>query len=146
MKHSLLFLFFSLSITVGACAQATEPTPAAYEAVPQYEVKVDQQASYPGGATGVMHYIGRHIRYPVEAMKQSVQGKVFVKFTVGADGQIVKTDVIKTDHDLLSAAAINAVTGMPGWKPASLNEQPIEVSYVFPVVFKWEGMKKEKGR
>jgi protein TonB len=107
-------LFFSLSIAVGAWGQSTEPTLAAYEEVTQYEVKVDKQASFPGGAKGLMHYIGRHILYPIEAMKKSVQGKVFVKFTVGTDGQIMKTEVIKTDHELLCPAAINTVIGMQG--------------------------------
>jgi len=58
--------------------------------------KVDKTPEYPGGIDELMSYIGRNLKYPVEAQKNKIQGKVFVRFIVNASGKVVNAVVIKS--------------------------------------------------
>jgi TonB family protein len=136
MKHAMLVYFFSLSFAIEAMAQSIEKSD--YMEVVQYAVKVDKQACYRGGQDGVMHYIGKNLRYPEEAMRKGIVGKVLVKFLVGTKGKVKAVEVLRSDNQLLSDEAIRLFKGMAKWTPAYLNDQPVEVPYVLPVTFKLE--------
>ena len=43
---------------------------------------------FPGGEMALGSFIGRTIKYPADAIKDSIQGKVFVTFVVKADGTV----------------------------------------------------------
>jgi TonB family protein len=134
MKRAWLafFLFlFPLTLTLG---QTTLEAP--YQEVVQQQVKVDKHASYPGGLQGLNLYVMRNIKYPREAMQQKITGKVFVKFTVGTDGEVSKVDILKSDHPLFAEEAQRLFKGMSKWMPAYLADNPVEVSYAYPLTFK----------
>ena len=128
----LLVFLFSFPLT--ATGQTTAEVP--YQEVAQQQVPVDKQASYPGGPQGLTRYVLQNLKYPPEAMRKKVTGKVFVKFTIGTDGRVSKIDILKSDHPLLSEEAQRLIQGMGTWLPAYVAEKPVEVSYVYPITFK----------
>ena len=128
----ILVFIFSFQLTV--TGQTTAEVP--YQEVIQQQVQVDKQASYPGGMQGLNMYVMRNIKYPPEAYQQKITGKVFVKFTIGTDGQVSKIDILKSDHPLFSEEAQRLFKGMDKWLPAYVAEKPVEVSYVYPLTFK----------
>ncbi len=134
MKCACLCFFLFLSGLTPAPGQTTPEAP--YQEVVQQEVKVDKQASYPGGLQGLNMYVMRNLKYPAEARQQKIQGKVFVKFTVGPDGEVSNIDILKSDHPLFSEEAQRLFKGMGKWMPAYAAEKPVAVSYVFPLTFK----------
>ena len=42
----------------------------------------EQQPEFPGGPAEMMRFIGRHLRYPEEQLKEGIQGRVVVQFYV----------------------------------------------------------------
>ena len=48
----------------------------------------EQQPDYPGGLNQFMTDLNAAIKYPAEAKAEKFQGRLFIGFTVGADGRI----------------------------------------------------------
>jgi TonB family protein len=134
MKCTCLLFFLFLFQLTAAVGQSTEAPP--YQEVAQQGVKVDKHASYPGGLQGLGMYVMRNLKYPAEARQQKIQGKVFVKFTVGTDGEVSEINVLRSDHPLLAGEAQRLMKGMGKWLPAYAEEKPVAVSYVYPLTFK----------
>ena len=43
---------------------------------------VEQMPEYPGGMPAMMEFIGRNIKYPVDAQKAKILGRVVIQFIV----------------------------------------------------------------
>jgi TonB family protein len=91
--------------------------------------------SFEGGMTELSKYIKKNQKYPKEAQRADVQGKISVKFIVKADGSITEPQVIN-NIPLLNDEAIRLVSNMPKWSPAILRGQAISTTFVLPITFK----------
>ena len=54
---------------------------------------VEDMPEFPEG--DVKHYLAEHVRYPEEAKKQGVEGKVFVRFIIKPDGSLTDVKVLR---------------------------------------------------
>lgn len=104
---------------------------------------VDQNPEYPGGMSAMYRYLGQNIIYPGKAQKANIQGKVFVKFVIKADGTIDQIKIAKGVNPDLDNEAMRVVRNMPNWHPAMQNGKPVAVYYNLPINFRLEGKKKE---
>ncbi len=132
-KIVFLFLFASLLSNILAIAQDTERQDVVQDILKQKKIKMPQ---FPGGEIGLINYLSKHVRYPKEAVRDSISGKVIHRFTVGKDGEIVDVEVIKPLFPACDDEAVRVVNAMPKWKPGSLDGQNISVVYTLPLVFK----------
>lgn len=76
------------------------------------------------------------IKYPEQAIKDKVQGRVLVQFTIGTDGAVRDVKLQKEVRDDLDAEVLRVVESSPKWKPGSQDGKAVPVTYSFPVVFK----------
>ena len=87
----------------------------------------------------MVKHIQKHFRYPGEAVRNSIEGEVWVRFIIDKDG-IVKN--IKTlgpnNGELLNEEAKRVVSKLPDFKPAKKNNEPVSVKYGFPINFSLE--------
>lgn len=97
---------------------------------------VEEMPIFPGGETGMQTWISDRVKYPSEAIKDSITGLVYVNFVVTSTGEIKNVTIKKRVHPLLDAEAIRVISNMPDWKPGSQNGKPVDVDYVVPVEFK----------
>ena len=97
---------------------------------------VDREPEFPGGTMGLLEFMRTTIKYPAEARKDTIQGRVLVSFIVNKDGSIVKPEVVKSAHPLLDEEALRMVNEMPAWKPGEQNGVPVRVQYTIPVNFR----------
>src|SRR5687768_8522266 len=115
MKYSLL-LFLTI-LTTNIFAQGTKDT-AKTEGI----ILVAENApSFPGGQAELNKFISSKLKYPKDARKSGIQGKVVISFVVERDGS-VKPETIKVEqsvHPSLDNEAIRVVKLMPKWTPAS---------------------------
>ena len=83
----------------------------------------------------IQRHIVRNFKYPKEAKKNKIQGRVFVQFIVGAGGYI---DIIKTrgPDDLLEKEAERIISLLPKFKPGVLNGKPVRVPFSMPIIFR----------
>ena len=97
---------------------------------------VEVMPQYPGGQIAMMKYIMENIKYPEQAMKEGIQGRVTVRFIVEKDGSISDVRPVLSVHPLLNKEAVRVVESMPKWSPGKQNGKPVRVRFNVPVMFK----------
>lgn len=103
---------------------------------PVYEV-VETMPEYPdGGMSGMMQFLSKNIRYPVNAQKNGTQGRVTVHFVVNADGSLSNIGIIRGVDPELDGEAVRVISAMPKWKPGTQGGKPVRVKYTVPVMFR----------
>jgi TonB family protein len=106
---------------------------------------VEQNPEFPGGIRELGNYLGRSIRYPSAAQRANVQGKVFVVFVVGKDGDIRDPKILKGIGFGCDEEALRVTLNMPKWNPGKQNGKAVAVQYNLPIAFVLEksNVKKE---
>ena len=96
---------------------------------------VEQNPMFPGGAAALYRFLGRSIRYPAEAARQQVQGKVFVSFVVNTDGSVDRINILKGIGAGCDEEAVRVVSIMPKWQPGRQKGRAVAVKYNLPIQF-----------
>ena len=111
---------------------------------PVFEV-VEQMPVFPdGGMAGLMQFLGKNIRYPVNAQKNGTQGRVTVQFIVNTDGSISNVGVLRGVDPDLDGEAVRVISTMPNWQPGMQKGKAVRVKYTVPVMFRLNDEKKEE--
>jgi protein TonB len=109
--------------------------PEAVEDTKVFEV-VEQMPQYPGGDAALMQYLSSHIKYPVIAEENGIQGRVVCTFVVEKDGSITDVRVVKSVDPSLDKEAVRVIKSMPKWIPGKQNGSAVRVKYTVPVTFR----------
>ncbi len=104
----------------------------------------DIDASFPGGTAEMMKYLQSSIVYPLEAIENNIQGKVYINFVVEKDGTINEVEVAHGVSPELDAEAIRVISEMPTWKPGTADGKPVRTKCRVPVVFTLNNGKSSK--
>ena len=83
-----------------------------------------------------MKYLSKNIRYPEQAKKENIQGRVYVTFVVEKDGSITNAKVLRSIGGGCDEEALRVVNAMPKWEPGKLQGTPVRVQFNLPIVFK----------
>lgn len=129
MKRIILFLLLAFPILSYAQQRQENIDDKIYDVV-------EQPPTYPGGMAALMQYLSAHIKYPEQAVKEGLQGKVTVSFVVESDGAISNVSILRGADPLLDKEAIRVVASMPKWIPGKQNGKYVSVKYFVPVVFR----------
>ena len=96
---------------------------------------VEQMPEYPGGMQALFEFISKNIKYPADAQKQKVEGRVLAKFVIETDGSISDIEVVKNAFPSLDAEAVRVIQAMPKWIPGRQKGQAVRVKFVMPINF-----------
>ena len=96
---------------------------------------VEQMPEFPGGMSALIDFLSSNIKYPEDAIKQNVGGRVMVMFVVETDGSISNVRVARTVFPSLDSEAIRVVKSMPKWKPGKEKGRSVRVNFTMPIVF-----------
>ncbi|WP_165822218.1 energy transducer TonB [Hymenobacter edaphi] len=91
---------------------------------------------FAGGDAAMLDFLRRNMRYPAQALREQIEGKVFVSFTVSATGEIVDVQVLKGLGFGTDEEALRVVRKMPAWEPGIQNGHPVAVRYTLPITFR----------
>lgn len=119
----------------GTIALQTDPV---VPVEPEPAIRVEEMPEFPGGISALMKFIGDNIKYPPEAQKNYIQGKVFLKFVVTADGSTDRIEVSRGVDSLLDNEAVRVVKSLPKFRPGKQGGIPVPVWYTLPVNFRIE--------
>lgn len=100
-----------------------------------YQV-IGQQPSFPGGREELFKYLAYNVKYPIDAAKNKIEGRVLVTFVVEHDGSISNVNVANSVYPSLDKESIRVVSGMPKWIPGKANGKTIRVKYTIPITFR----------
>ena len=113
-----------------------QPEPPKHEEESKVFDVVEQMPSFPGGNGALLEYLATHVKYPVVAQENGVQGRVIVSFVVERDGSITDVRVVRSVDPSLDREAARVVSSMPRWTPGKQNGSAVRVKYNVPVMFK----------
>lgn len=100
---------------------------------------VEKKPQFPGGEAAMMKYVGENIRYPENAFKNKVQGRVIVQFVVQKDGKVGDVKILRGTDEELNNEAVRVIKSLPAFTPGEMDGKPVSVWYTFPVMFKIAG-------
>ena len=129
------FIIMALMAVFGLTTVSAQKTVVAKKNQKVFDV-VEQMPEYPGGQAALFEYLSKNIKYPADAEKKKVEGKVFVTFVVDTDGKITDVSLMRKVFPSLDAEAIRVISAMPNWIPGKQKGQVVRVKYTVPIMFR----------
>ena len=91
--------------------------------------KMEQQPEFKGGMTEFYRYVARSYKFPTEAFKNHVNGKLYITFVVEKDGRLTDYE-FKNDLGFgTKEEAIRVLDESPKWIPGQQHGIPVRVKY-----------------
>lgn len=137
--YAIWLICFALSLGVGAAQ--TQPSSETDNPV-FLEIEVPAQPK--GGYPSFYKYIAQNLKYPEEARKAGIEGRVFLQFIIRKDGSITDVSLLKGIGHGCDEEAIKVVQNAEKWIPGTQRGEPVNVRMSIPIVFKLSGKKKKK--
>lgn len=94
---------------------------------------------FPGGEAVLMQYLAANVKYPDDAVKERIQGRVIIRLVIDKDGTVTDMEFLKKVHPSLDKEAMRIVEKMAAeykWIPGRVEGKVVRVSYNFPVSFR----------
>ena len=113
-----------------------------FEEAPDEEVAdeiftvVEQQPTPDGGMAAFYKYVSKNLKYPAQARRMGIEGRVFVQFIVDKDGSITSVQSVKGIGAGCDQEAARVIRGAPKWKPGKQRGRPVKVRMILPITFK----------
>lgn len=83
-------------------------------------------------------WVYQYLKYPSEAVRDGIQGRVMVEFIVNKDGKVSDARIVKGVSPELDAEALKVVSASPKWKPGRCRGEKVRTSITVPVEFRLE--------
>lgn len=97
---------------------------------------VESQPAPVGGYEAFYKYIGKNIKYPEQARRMGIEGKVFVQFVIDKDGSITDVQVLKGIGSGCNEEAVRVIQNAPKWTPGKQRGRPVRVRMSVPITFR----------
>ncbi|HMI67909.1 MAG TPA: M56 family metallopeptidase [Cyclobacteriaceae bacterium] len=97
---------------------------------------VDDMPEYVGGIDSLMAFIQKKMKYPGDARKKGIEGRVFVSFVVTKEGDVVDPAIAKGVAAEIDKEALSVVSSFPKWIPGRQHGEAVDVKFVLPINFK----------
>jgi TonB family protein len=96
---------------------------------------VDEQPTPTGGMTEFYQEIAKKLKYPDQARKENITGRVYIQFVINPDGSFSGLKVLKGIGHGCDEAAMDALKTCKNWKPGIKDGKTVSTRMVLPVVF-----------
>ena len=127
-------IILSLMAVFGLTTVSAQKTVVAEKNQQAFDV-VEQMPEYPGGIKALLDYLCQNVKYPADAEKQKIEGRVIANFVVETDGSISNVEVFRPVFPSLDAEAVRVLSAMPKWKPGMQSGKVVRVKYTVPISF-----------
>jgi len=124
-------------------AEANDVTPAPIRVDSAKSAPVFVPAEPVNGYPALYEYFSKELVYPLESIKDSIQGVTLVTFIINVQGA---PQHVETDHALgepFEREAIRVIENMPAWKPAQLDGSPVRSKVSVPITFTFKTIRKQ---
>ncbi len=114
-------------------------------AVPYYEC--DRRPTFLGSADPAKFlekWVYHYLRYPEEAVRDGIQGRVLVDFVIDERGKVTDVKVLRGVDPLLDEEAVRVISASPDWKPGIQRGQKVRSRMSLYVEFRLKDRKNKK--
>lgn len=101
-------------------------------------ITAEVMPEFMGGQEALQRYMQKNLHYPPQALRNNIEGRVYISFTVQADGSIADVQVLKGLGFGTDEEAARVVKSMPLWKPGMQNKHSVAVRYTMPITFRYD--------
>lgn len=95
-----------------------------------------EPASFPGGLEAYGSFLSENLKYPKQARKMGIEGRVFVQFIVETDGSISNVEVVKGIGAGCDDEAVRVIKEFPKWNPAKKDGKLVQQKFIQNILFK----------
>lgn len=88
-------------------------------------------------------WVYQYLKYPADAVRDGIQGRVMVEFVIEKDGRVTGARVVRGVSEELDAEALKVINASPKWKAGRVAGRKVRTSMTIPVEFRLE---KKDGR
>ena len=81
-------------------------------------------------------WVYQNLKYPEDAVRDGVQGRVMVDFVIDKDGKVTDVRVVRSVDPELDAEAVRVISASPKWKPGRMGGEKVRTSVTVPVEFR----------
>jgi protein TonB len=127
---------FDVEVTEDTKVEAVTVVEEVKEEVDEIFTVVEETATPKGGMSAFYKMVGDKMKYPAQARRMGVEGKVFVQFVIGKDGAISDVKVLKGIGAGCDEEAIRVVQSSPSWNPGKQRGKAVKQRYTLPIIFK----------
>lgn len=96
----------------------------------------DCMPEFPGGQQALREFFATNLRYPEQARKDGIEGRVVAEVIIGPDGQPTHINIIQKIDPDLDKEVLRVLHAMPYWTPCKARQPGVRVRYVFPFKFR----------
>ncbi len=97
---------------------------------------VEKEAEPVGGLSAFYKFIYDNLKYPRQARRMGIEGKVYVQFIVERDGSLTDIQIMKGIGAGCNEETLRVFEKAPKWKPAKQRGIPVRVRRAMPITFK----------
>ena len=110
--------------------------------VPYYDCDVKPSfLGSPDPKVFLQKWVYTYMKYPEDAVREGVQGRVLVDFVIDEEGKVRDVKVLKGADPRLDEEAVRIVKGSPKWKPGRVRGQKVKSEMSLYVEFRLEKKK-----
>ncbi len=132
-RATLGALLLLLLLPIAGRGQGATPPDKSYD-------YVEVMPEYPGGQGALLQAVPRNVKYPPQALRSRVRGKVYVKFVVDETGRVINPAVARGIGSGCDAEAVRVVGQLERFTPGLQNGKPVKVYFMLPINFSISGM------
>lgn len=115
------------TLTLQEMARETEEPPfIVAETMPSFEG---------GDLLKFREWLQTEVRYPAEALKQRIEGRVVCSFVIERDGSVSNITALQSPDRLLTNEVRRVLANSPRWTPGMQKGETVRVKYIVPVDF-----------
>lgn len=127
-----LFIMFSAIVTFGQTTQQMIT-------IDGESYTVSSPPTFPGGPAKFSAYINDNLKYPKDAKKQKIEGRVLIQLLVDSTGFVVtdSTKVVQSLFESCDIEAIRLINNTPKWVPGWVKklDKSVPLKVTMPVNF-----------
>ena len=97
---------------------------------------VEQQPVYPGGMSAFYQFVQKKLKYPSQARRMGIEGRVFVQFVVDKKGNITEVVAVRGIGAGCDVEAVRVIKSSPKWKAGKQRGKAVKVRMILPITFK----------
>ena len=106
------------------------------EVADEIVVIAETMPSFEGGISEFYKFVGKHLKYPAQARRMGIEGKVYVHFVVSKDGSLSDIKVVKGIGAGCDEEVLRIINMSPKWNPGKQRGIPVRVRMMLPITFK----------
>jgi protein TonB len=151
MKSSLLLISLLLIISLNGISQVNQIDSVQTNDTifypndpdPNYLIEYETMPEFPGGPDSLLAIARRHLTYPTDLIKDSIEGRIIIRFSIDDKGIAGEVSFLRGLHPILEQQCIEMVKQLPRFKPGTMLTKtkkgwywrPVKVWYMLPVYF-----------